>query len=88
MDFQSILRGIGLVLFLAGLAFPGAEPKIVRLESRTFPNLIVWDSNYTACLVASDGLWAPALFMRGAQRSPSPPVIISFRIAPFRGPVT
>ena len=59
MNAQSILRPIGLGLFLAGLAFPGmasaAEPKVVRLESRTFPNPLVWDSNYTACLVASDG---------------------------------
>ena len=32
-----------------------AEKKIVQLESRTFPNPLVWDSNYTACLAASDG---------------------------------
>ena len=59
MKVQPNLWGIGLFLFLAGLAFPGAAPgaelKIVRLESRTFPNPIVWDSNYTACLAASDG---------------------------------
>jgi len=59
MKIQSILRPFGLGLFLAGLALAGtasgAEPKIVRLESRTFPNPMVWDSNYTACLVASDG---------------------------------
>ena len=59
MKVQSILRPFGLGLFLVGLALAGtasgAEPKIVRLESRTFPNPMVWDSNYTACLVASDG---------------------------------
>ncbi len=32
-----------------------AEQKIVSMESRTFPNPIVWDSNYTALLAASDG---------------------------------
>ena len=29
--------------------------KTVRMESRTFPDPYVWDSNYTACLAASDG---------------------------------
>ena len=42
-----------LPLLAAGVA--GADQKIVRIESRTFPNPMVWDSNYTACLVASDG---------------------------------
>ncbi len=32
-----------------------AGQKIVKMESRTFPNPIVWDSNYTALLAASDG---------------------------------
>jgi sugar lactone lactonase YvrE len=39
--------------FAAGTA--GAEQKIVTVESRTFPEPLVWDSNYTACLAASDG---------------------------------
>lgn len=29
--------------------------KIVRMKSRTFPDPYIWDSNYTACLAASDG---------------------------------
>ena len=28
---------------------------MVRMESRTFPDPLFWDSNYTACLAASDG---------------------------------
>jgi sugar lactone lactonase YvrE len=32
-----------------------AEIKTVKMESRTFPEPVVWDSNYTACLAASDG---------------------------------
>jgi sugar lactone lactonase YvrE len=39
--------------FVAGGA--GTEQKIVRMESRTFPDPLVWDSNYTANLAASDG---------------------------------
>jgi len=31
-----------------------AEEPIVRMASRTFPDPLVWDSNYTACFVASD----------------------------------
>ncbi len=32
-----------------------AGQEIVRMESRTFPQPYIWDSNYTACLAASDG---------------------------------
>jgi len=32
-----------------------SAPEIITMESRTFPDPIVWDSNYTACLAASDG---------------------------------
>ena len=52
------LRKIIVILFLfIPFCFGSldAEQKIVRMESRTFPNPIVWDSNYTALLVASDG---------------------------------
>lgn len=40
------------VLLWASVSF--AEERIVRMESRTFPDPLVWDSNYTACFVASD----------------------------------
>lgn len=42
-----------LTTFLVGPAW--AEQRIVRMESRTFSDPLVWDSNYTACLAASDG---------------------------------
>jgi hypothetical protein len=73
MKVQPNLWGIGLFLFVAGLGFPGAasgaEPKIVRLESRTFPNPAIWDSNYTACLAASDGRVYVGLNYHGAGAS-------------------
>ncbi len=54
-----------LVLSLAaGSAM--AEQKIVRMESRTFPEPVVWDSNYTACLAASDGRVYVGLNQHGA----------------------
>lgn len=40
-------------IFLCGESH--ADLKIVRMESRTFPQPAVWDSNYTACLAASNG---------------------------------
>ena len=51
---------IGKILFFFTLfAFLSweliGENKIVRMESRTFPDAYAWDSNYTACLAASDG---------------------------------
>jgi sugar lactone lactonase YvrE len=50
-----LIRGTGtfILTLLAGGVW--AEQKIVRMESRTFPDPLVWDSNYTACLAASDG---------------------------------
>lgn len=56
-----------VILFLAtGMA---AETKIVRMESKTFPNPMVWDSNYTACLAASDGKVYVGLNHHGAGAS-------------------
>ena len=43
-----------------------AEEGIVRMESRTFPDPLVWDSNYTACFVASDGRVYVGLNQHGA----------------------
>jgi sugar lactone lactonase YvrE len=63
------------ILCAAGLLFQffvwglGAETGIVRMESRTFPNPIVWDSNYTACLAASDGKVYVGLNHHGAGAS-------------------
>lgn len=50
-------RTIVAILLPAVVSVSGilAEQKIVRMESRLFPDPIVWDSNYTACLAASDG---------------------------------
>jgi sugar lactone lactonase YvrE len=42
---------------------------IIRMESRTFPDPIVWDSNYTACLAASDGRVYVGLNHHGAGAS-------------------
>lgn len=41
--------------FLLWASVSFAEERIVRMASRTFPDPLVWDSNYTACFVASDG---------------------------------
>jgi sugar lactone lactonase YvrE len=54
-----------LVLVLAA-AVAVAEQKIVTMESRTFPDPVVWDSNYTACLAASDGRVYVGLNQHGA----------------------
>lgn len=43
------------ILLFTITATAHTQQKIVRMESRTFPEPIVWDSNYTACLAASDG---------------------------------
>ncbi len=40
--------------FLLWASVSFAEERIVRMASRTFPDPLVWDSNYTACFVASD----------------------------------
>ena len=53
-------------LFLESL---DAQQKIVKMESRTFPNPIVWDSNYTALLAASDGRVYVGLNHHGAGAS-------------------
>jgi hypothetical protein len=60
------------VLFLLltiGMGGLKAEQKIVRMESRTFPNKTVWDSNYTALLAASDGRVYVGLNHHGAGAS-------------------
>lgn len=60
------------VLFLLlpiGMQALKAEQKIVRMESRTFPDPIVWDSNYTALLAASDGRVYVGLNHHGAGAS-------------------
>jgi len=60
------------VLFLLlpiGVQGLKAEQKIVRMESRTFPDPIVWDSNYTALLAASDGRVYVGLNHHGAGAS-------------------
>jgi len=62
------LRILAILPLLAAGAF-GAEQKIVRMESRTFPDPIVWDSNYTACLAASDGRVYVGLNRHGAGAS-------------------
>ncbi len=46
--------GLAPLIFLWSAAL-SAEPSTVRMESRTFPDALVWDSNYTALLAASDG---------------------------------
>ena len=66
---QSRLSRFILILLSIGSWTLGAEQKIVRLESRTFPNPIVWDSNYSACLVASDGRVYVGLNQHGAGAS-------------------
>jgi len=65
------MRNLGVLLFIGSLRLSGiaAEPKIIRLESRTFPDPIVWDSNYTACLAASDGRVYVGLNYHGAGAS-------------------
>jgi sugar lactone lactonase YvrE len=73
MHHRSNRRAAGAVLLLIILVLvgpaTGQEPKIVRMESRTFPNPIVWDSNYTACLAASDGRVYVGLNFHGAGAS-------------------
>ena len=46
---------IACLLLSLGAGNGTAETKIVKMDSRTFPEPVVWDSNYTACLAASDG---------------------------------
>ncbi len=61
----STITVVCLVLSLsAGMAV--AEQKIVKMESRTFTAPAVWDSNYTACLAASDGRVYVGLNQHGA----------------------
>lgn len=45
------------------------EQKVVKMDSRLFPQPMVWDSNYTACLAASDGLVYIGLNQHGAGGS-------------------
>jgi sugar lactone lactonase YvrE len=55
------------LLLLPGLSAAGEqEPGIVRMESRLFPQPLVWDSNYTALLAASDGRVFVGLNQHGA----------------------
>lgn len=46
-----------------------AETGIVRMQSRLFPDPLLWDSNYTACLAASDGRVYVGLNQHGAGGS-------------------
>lgn len=48
-------RGSYLLCVVLLATVTSAEERIVRMASRTFPDPLVWDSNYTACFVASDG---------------------------------
>lgn len=56
-----LLMGFGAGVF--------ADIKVVKMKSRTFPDSIVWDSNYTACLAASDGKVYIGLNRHGAGGS-------------------
>ena len=52
------LRILCLLTWILLLAIAGtviAAEKTVYMKSRTFQDPILWDSNYTACLAASDG---------------------------------
>ena len=51
---KSSCAGLAPLILLWSVAL-SAEPSTVLMESRTFPDPLVWDSNYTACLAASDG---------------------------------
>jgi len=67
---QLIMSFAILILFLPiGMENLKAEQKIVQMESRTFPNPVVWDSNYTALLAASDGRVYVGLNHHGAGAS-------------------
>lgn len=71
-NFPIFFRKRFMAFFLLLPLFSGvldAEQKIVRLESRTFPNPLVWDSNYTALLAASDGRVYVGLNQHGAGAS-------------------
>ena len=71
-DIPNYLRKIfAILIFLLPLCVGSldAEQKIVRMESRTFPDPIVWDSNYTALLAASDGRVYVGLNHHGAGAS-------------------
>lgn len=59
-----LLAGAGAEILVAQ-----DEPKIIRMESRTFLESIIWDSNYTACLAASDGRVYVGLNHHGAGGS-------------------
>ncbi len=58
---------------LATAAYPALaqseEPRYVRMQSRLFPGPLLWDSNYTACLAASDGRVYVGLNHHGAGGS-------------------
>jgi hypothetical protein len=61
---------LSLVFLPLGLCAAGEEePKIIRMESRLFPEPLVWDSNYTALLAASDGRVYVGLNQHGAGGS-------------------
>ena len=62
------LRVLCVLLLSSGGALE-AEQKIVRMESRMFPDPMVWDSNYTALLAASDGRVYVGLNRHGAGAS-------------------
>ena len=54
----------GLTLSFA--ATVTSQPPVVRMDSRLFPDPLVWDSNYTALLAASDGRVYVGLNRHGA----------------------
>jgi len=64
----------GTALFLIGFfaiifGQSWGREKTVKMDSRLFPDPIVWDSNYTACLAASDGRVYVGLNQHGAGGS-------------------
>lgn len=60
---------LSVIFFLALSGHVGGEQRVVKMESRLFPEPIVWDSNYTACLAASDGRVYVGLNQHGAGGS-------------------
>ena len=52
---RSTKSGLVALVLLCSIQGLKAETLTVRMESRLFPEPLAWDSNYTACLAASDG---------------------------------